>query len=430
MENNEYDFIIVGSGAGGATVAFELTKKGNKVLILERGDDIKNVGTFYDILNFYDCNRYTKIPKKSNEGVIIYRTFMAGGTTEVATGNAVRCFEKEFKEKGIDLRHEFDEAEKELKIKPSSNEIQSEGSQAVYKAAKSLGYKMEPMPKVIDEEKCINCGMCIFGCAQRAKWTAKDFLQKAVDLGAEIKYRSKVEEVIIDKNKAIGVKGKNNQDIFEYNAGKIILAAGGLGTPIILLNSKLNNPEIGENLYIDTFVNIYGLTESVSQANEPPMEFVDTEFHRDKGFILSTFINRQRMIRFIEAGTKGMRLPTNRLIGMMCKIADTPKGKVYRDGRISKTVSKEDQEKLKEGIRISKEILEKAGADKNHFIISNPQGAHPGGTAALGKVVNKNLKTEIDNLYICDASIFHNSPGMPPILTIIALAKRLAKQLG
>ena len=63
-------------------------------------------------------------------------------------------------------------------------------------------------------------------------------------------------------------------------------------------------------------------------------------------------------------------------------------------------------------------------------MISIPQGTHPGGTAAIGEVVNANLETEISNLYVCDASVLPTAPGLPPILTIIALAKRLAKSLA
>jgi choline dehydrogenase-like flavoprotein len=58
------------------------------------------------------------------------------------------------------------------------------------------------------------------------------------------------------------------------------------------------------------------------------------------------------------------------------------------------------------------------------------QGAHPGGTASIGKVVDKDLQTKVDNLFVCDASVFPTSPGLPPILTIVALAKRLAKTLA
>jgi len=64
------------------------------------------------------------------------------------------------------------------------------------------------------------------------------------------------------------------------------------------------------------------------------------------------------------------------------------------------------------------------------FNYSRQQGAHPGGTAAIGRVVDADLETEVDNLFVCDASVFPETPGLPPIVTIIALAKRLAKKLA
>jgi|AntDeeMinimDraft_5_1070356.scaffolds.fasta_scaffold22469_1 choline dehydrogenase-like flavoprotein len=67
MRSSDYDFIIVGSGAGGSTLGWELAKKGMSVLLIERGHDIKNIGQFRDILKFYDLYKYTKIPKKSKE---------------------------------------------------------------------------------------------------------------------------------------------------------------------------------------------------------------------------------------------------------------------------------------------------------------------------------------------------------------------------
>ena len=72
----------------------------------------------------------------------------------------------------------------------------------------------------------------------------------------------------------------------------------------------------------------------------------------------------------------------------------------------------------------------KAGARKGSLVDSVIQGAHPGGTAAIGKVVDNDLQTRIDNLFVCDASVLPVASGLPPILTIVALAKRLAKTLG
>ncbi len=430
MKDSKFDFIIVGSGAGGSTLAWELTKKGKRVLILERGSEINKVGTFSDILNFYDCNRYTRTPKKSKEGVIIYRTFMPGGTTRVATGNIVRSYEKEFQKMGIDLNKEFEESENELNVKLSSEKIQSTGSRAICEAALSLGYKMTAMPKAIDEQKCIKCGVCVYGCKKNAKWTAKEYLDKAINQGAVIKYGIKVQKVLVEQKQAFGVRGVKAKDKFEYFADNIILAAGGLGTPVILQNSRMNNNGAGKNLFIDTFVNVYGIANGLNQRFEPPMEFVDLEFHEKEGFILSTFINRQKMIRFIEAGIKGMRLKEKNLIGIMVKISDTPEGVVYPDGSVSKVVSKDDKSKLEQGTKMAEKILIAAGADKDSILVTNPQGAHPGGTVAIGNCINKKLETEVKNLYVCDASIFPTSPGMPPILTIVAMAKRLAKSVA
>jgi len=207
----------------------------------------------------------------------------------------------------------------------------------------------------------------------------------------------------------------------------VILAAGGLGTPVILQQSGVK--KAGSNLFVDLLVNTYGITESFNQISEPPMALVDHEFYKSKGFILSPYVNHYRMARFLEMGVKGLSLPTNRLIGIMNKTSDEPIGHVYPDGTVSKPVSEKDWMRLKEGSSIASEILIKAGAGPKSISVSKVQGGHPGGTAAIGTVVGKDLQTEVNNLFVCDASVLPKAPGMPPILTIIALAKWLAKIL-
>jgi len=44
--------------------------------------------------------------------------------------------------------------------------------------------------------------------------------------------------------------------------------------------------------------------------------------------------------------------------------------------------------------------------------------------------VDEHLMTTLKNLYVCDASVLPKGPGLPPILTIVALGKRLAKELA
>ena len=116
-------------------------------------------------------------------------------------------------------------------------------------------------------------------------------------------------------------------------------------------------------------------------------------------------------------------------MGLMVKIRDERSGIVHADGTISKPVTQKDQARLERGVNIAKEILVQAGAKENSFMISKPQGAHPGGTAAIGEIVNHRLETEVENLFVCDASVLPVAPGLPPILTIVALGKWLAKSL-
>jgi choline dehydrogenase-like flavoprotein len=428
MSTRKHEFVIVGSGAGGATLARELSKRGKEVLVVERGKLEEQIGTFRDSRRYYDTNKLGTKFTTSREGVMLWRTFMAGGTTVAAMGNAVRCLEEELAGFGITLEEEFVEAEREMDVAPIAEGLLSEGAQRIRWAAHELGYRMDPMPKVIDPVRCQKCGGCSFGCARYAKWTALDYLNEARQNGAEVIYNTRIQEVSIEGGKARGVRGAGPDGPIEFPADVIVLAAGGLGTPVILQRSGVK--DAGRNLFIDLLVNTYGVTEGLNQLHEPNMALVDLEFHRSKGFLLSPYAQSSRMVRFLEAGVKAMALPKDRLIGVMTKIADEPAGRVYGDGSVSKPVTERDWRRLREGSSISKEILVKAGAKPDSILVTNPGGAHPGGTAAIGQIVDKDLQTHIENLFVCDASVLPAAPGLPPILTIVALAKRLGRTLA
>lgn len=429
MAEKHHQYLIIGSGAGGATLARELAVRGKSVLVIELGKYGQKVGTYKDAARYYDSqNRLTHIPRKSKEGVILWRTLMAGGSTVVSCANGVRSLEDELKGLGIDLSTEFSEGEKEMAIAPTPEELLSNGSRAVRKAANELGYEMERMPKFLKAASCRKCGQCVLGCGDFAKWTALDYLKEATERGVEVLYETRVERIMVENGKASGaVAILPSGDEEEFRAEKVIIAAGALTTPVILQNSGI--VKAGSGLFVDLFVNTYGVTDGINQAKEPVMALVNHEFYKSKGFILSTFINCSKRVRFVELGMRGITMPTNRLIGIMTKTRDDSSGQVYGDGTISKPVTDADWVRLKAGSTIAREILIKAGAKSKSISVSVPQGAHPGGTAAIGKVVDKNLKTEVDGLYVCDASVLPVSPGLPPILTIVALAKKLAKNI-
>lgn len=422
---------IVGSGAGGAAVAKELAEKGEKkILLIEKGPipTPKKIGTLKAaILDFYDrCGLRT-----SKEGIIIYRALMAGGTTVVSCGNGVRVLERELKNLGIDLTEEFKETEKELAITPLSNKLIGRGSRLIMEAANRLGFEMRPMPKYIDDKKCISCGHCILGCKTGAKWTALDFIKTARRHGIKFIKKVDIKSVVVHNGKVMGLVGRSPKGKVRIYAKKVILAAGGIGTPVILQRSGIKNA--GKKLFADLFNVTYGILRRkyINLWQEPTMAVVSTKYMKDKGFLISPFIDIPLVLRWVMSKKKQLkRFKYKDLLGIMTKIQDESVGKVTIKERFEKIPTTVDYKKLNEGAKMAAKILIETGVRKKDIIFTKPRAAHPGGTVAIGEVVDRNLETKIKNLYVCDASVLPTSPGAPPIVTIIALAKRLGKYLS
>jgi choline dehydrogenase-like flavoprotein len=423
----QYEFIIVGSGAGGAVLAKELSRYGSQVLLIERGRLEPKVGTVAASLHYMNANPVTKMPQQSREGVILWRAFMAGGSTVVSCGNATRCLEKELADFGIDLEAEFKELEGDMQAAPLDENLLSDGSRAIAAAAHALGYEMQLMPKFVQPGSCRKCGQCVLGCPAGAKWTTLQYLHDAIENGIVTAWNTRVIKVLVENGRAAGVRVIGPQGEQTIRAGAVILAAGGLASPVILQQSGLS--EAGSNLFVDLFENTYGIHPHLNLVREPAMALVDLDFHAQYGFLLSPFVAHSPIHRFIELGPAGLALPGKRLLGLMVKTTDEPAGRVFPDGSVSKPVTLADRARLDHGARIAGEILTAAGCDPHSLVTTRTQGAHPGGTAAIGTVVDTDLQTRVQNLFVCDASVLPAAPGLPPILTIVALAKRLARIL-
>jgi len=410
----KYDFIIVGSGAGGATLARELSRKQKSILILEAGEDVFPPP-------------FT--PAKSKEGIAIFEVFGVGGATTLCNGNAVRALEGDLAERGINLATEYRELEKELQIAPIADSLLSpNGALRLLEIFKNPGFRLERMPKFIDPTRCGGCGYCSDGCDSGAKWDVRSFLKEALASGAELLCQTRVEKVLIERGRAIGVEAVGPAGRQQYHADTVVLAAGGLRTPIILQNSGF--PKAGQKLFIDTCELWLGVTPDIDLSGEPPMQLVHTEHLATDGFIVTTaYTHNEQRLRFY-CGDQAESFLKNRWMGILIKIRDEAVGRVFPDGTVSKGVTPRDREKLDKGARLAREMLLQAGADPK-TVLKAPTiyGGHNGASAAVGEIVDTDMKTEVDNLYVSDASVLPLSPGLPPILTIMALARRLGRQL-
>lgn len=423
----KFDAIIVGSGAAGSTLAELLSKRGMQVLVLEAGEKFTEYGSFKQSVEMYDAYKLTQHPVVTKEGVILWRTLTAGGSAIVALSNMLPSMAEEFQQYGIDIADEMDAFITEIGVQPLDERLLSEGGRAIRAAGERLGIPFRLMPKAIDANKCNSCGRCPFGCPQAARWSPLELLESSELAGGKIQYQTQVEQVIIKDGHAVGVLARVGKTVVEFFADKVILAAGGIGTPIILQRSGIE--EAGKQLFMDLYVTIVGSTHDIGQTLEPSMSLVNDQFHESDGFILSPYVPVHPKVAFAEYGPVGMVMKRSRMIGLMAKTKDDMRGSVSADGKVSKVLTQADHSRLAKGAEMAKKILIEAGAKPSSLLVSKPQGAHPGGTAALGAVVDENLETRIKGLHVCDASVFPEAPGLPPIVPIVGLARWFAKRI-
>lgn len=422
------EFAVVGAGIGGATIGRELALQGKEVTIVEKGK-FRELGTGRNAISFYSSPFWSFSPgEKSAEGVPILRTIMVGGSSMVTLGNGVRALQNKMNDLGLSLEDNFREAEEELGVSPMPENLMGERTIKLKKASEELGYNVKPMPKYIDFDKCKGCGNCVYGCKFGAKWTALDYLGEAQKEGADLITEATVDKILHSHGQVEGLRFLKGSKTSELEAENVILCAGGLGTPVILQKSGLE--EAGSNFFADLLVNTYGIINNGGMEDELEMATVIDEFHDEKGFILSPNVDTKLdMFLYLPTLKKLRAFRRGKIMGMMTKIKDEQSGKVNIDGKIKKPVTDSDREKLDEGIDISKEVLIQAGCDPDSIFTSPIRGAHPGGTARMGEVVDKNLETDINGLYVSDASVLPETPGSPPVLTLVSLSKYLANQL-
>jgi choline dehydrogenase-like flavoprotein len=117
------------------------------------------------------------------------------------------------------------------------------------------------------------------------------------------------------------------------------------------------------------------------------------------------------------------------ILGVMIKLKDDLSGGVFASGKIRKPLTEPDTMRLSRARRMSERILIEAGADPSSIFMRPLMGTHPSGTVRIGTMLDTDLKTEVDGLYVCDASTFPESLDRPTVLTIIGLGKRLARHL-
>ena len=418
--------IVVGTGAGGATVAKAL-QGAFDVTILEAGKEFK---PFAMNLSVLDKLRMTglflderEIPllfptmqiRKAGRNLILVNGRGIGGTTTIATANALRM-DQSLRELGLDLDEEFSEIANEVPISTEHQKRWHPITRRLYEICQRMELDPRPTPKMGDYSRCIRCGRCIFGCQQGAKWDTREFVRDAVRNGAELITDCVVERVIVSDRLAVGVEARKGWSRTCYDADLVVLAAGGLGTPVILQNSGI---ECEKRLFVDPILCLAAPGKRSKYHTEIAMPFVVQRDH----FMVSPYFDYLSFFFHPD-----WRYPMEDLVGLMIKLADTPDGSVSRRG-VEKGLTPADQKRLKEATDLCSSILREYGASEEEISLGTVNAGHPGGMLPLTsrEATSLHHPSLPDNLYVADATVLPEPLGNPPILTIMALAKRISK---
>lgn len=440
----EADVVVVGSGPGGATVARQLTQAGRRVILLERGMDHRDkfyYGTYLGALLYTDRAGLLF----TREGLNIIRPLMAGGATSLYCGSAAKPPDWLKDDYGIDLNPYAEETIGELAIAPLPAGLRGQASTRIAEAAQALSLDWQPQPKFMSPRRSpeFDCGAhCMLGCRCRAKWNATEYIDQAVAAGGRLITQARVERVLIEGGCATGVAGRladgsfrdfRGRDFrgtaFEVHADIVVLAAGGIGSPLILQHSGF--PEAGRGLAMDPTLMVYGASEYAGIGHDPPMTYGYGD--PEHGYMLSTLIDPWLLYPLITA-FKGWRYPLtwprwNRTLGVMIKVTDEVAGEIAGQRDISKPLTERDRARFDHAMGVSRRILVRAGCAPDTIFATPVRGTHPSATVRIGEMLDRDLQTRVRNLYVCDASTFPRALGRPTVLTIISLAKRLSDHL-
>jgi choline dehydrogenase-like flavoprotein len=429
----EYDVIVVGSGPGGATVAREMSRKGKKVLLAERGGRWNWLGNTLSVAMILQ-----------NSGLTGSKTFPPftqvtignnyGGTSTIICGCAVPPPRKVFDDVGIDLSAEAEEARQELWAGKLPDELVGEANLRLMEAANDLGYHWHKVDKFIKVDKCIpECADCMMGCKRDAKWSARFYGDEAIAQGAELALHTRIEEVIEENGKAVGVKGLSHGKPVSYYGKRVVLSSG-IGNVGILRQAGIR--EAGQTFAVDFLQFVGGVSPHINTSKTQPMAVGTLEHYESDGFVVLSVFPTWSQLGVLLAMKGPQHIPRVRnafkYTGLMVKIQDDLKGKIHPGNRFfpfTKEPSRNDKLRLAKGVEIMKKVLRKVGASDESIVELNPSGAHPSATCRIGDVVDTNLETPITNLYCCDASVIPAALGLPVVWTVVALGKRLAKHL-
>jgi choline dehydrogenase-like flavoprotein len=485
-----YDVVVVGSGAGGGTVAqalAPLVREGRRVVVFDKGPRFRDdefTGRELDMASalYEDGGGFL-----TADGTMTLALGSAyGGSTVVYTGTSLLAPERVTRSwdvPGLDhadvvARSRRYEVENNVHLLPDG-EI-NENNRLFVEGCRGAGYTAHQFP--INVKGCLGSSLCNLGCPNAAKQgTNRVQLPRAEREGIEVVTRTealRVEEravVVRVLEKPPLAKGLPSEWVpgeYRVRAGIVILAAGAVGTPALLLRSALpglpSRVGLGFTCHPAQILVAEHARPITNDVGHPKSYYLDRA--SEEGYLLETcmyfpFVTAKNLVGFGEAHSRFMRaFPRLQMILVLACDHATAGNRVAIDGDGRAVVHYRFTPQVVRSLvmanRASARIFFSAGALRIHVPCAEPphierrqaaaidelvqerhflpgrtsvSAAHVMGGCGMGRGGHDSVTDAwgrvhgIPWLRVADASLFPDSLEINPYLTIMALADRVAE---
>lgn len=477
----EAEVAIVGSGAAASVIAHRLVADGKRVVMVERGrhedpadfteDEAEMLARLY---------RDGAVQLARDFRLQVLQGMCVGGTTVINNAVSIRTPQEVLEawnercDGALDgFEAHLDAITELLDINTQPDAVFAAGVAKFVKGVEKLelarGARMfEPVAANIRD--CLGCGYCNIGCAYGRKLSMLDTLlpqAQAMDGPGELRIVSECEAEGIERSngrvESIACRAGGRR--VRVRAERFVVAAGAIGSSYLLGRSGVGGPAVGKALGFNVGSPI---TAEFDERLDNYAGLQITHVYRPRGipdYVMETWFNpvlsqalampgwfsdhRRNMLRYAHMAATGV------IVGSQSNA--TVQKALLGGADVVYTPKPADLERLLEGLKLAGRIYLEAGAkrvmpatfsyhsftepdqlERLSEIVTDssdiqlgtghPQGGNALGTDPADSVVDPHTFRVhgVENLYLCDASVFPTTIGVNPQMTVMALAHRAA----